>query len=330
MYRALVRRAIWAETPAGELQGAMVMGSSPALVWAHGLGGCCAADEARGIGEILNPRILGRAVLRLDLRGHGRSASAHDPARGAEQYNWTAHSIDMLRASIAVVSRAFLGGEAMGAAVALHAATTAVTKAQSKSVYVPPGLVLMRPPTALAQAICGSSSGLALNDWRTRYEAAAAAVETGGFEGIRALEVQEPSLVDGAAAIYEASPNVSETLQQHRLAMGADVYAACLHGHASSQPPEMLAALREKQNAPMAADAYGQPMTLQCPVLLLAVPGDPDHPVEAAEQLAEVLDAELMVATDLEQARKHWAQRIHAFLRKAWMKEFLTNRVMPQ
>ena len=33
----------------------------------------------------------------------------------------------------------------------------------------------------------------------------------------------------------------------------------------------------------MAADAYGVPMTLSSPTLILALAADPDHPVEAAE-----------------------------------------------
>ncbi|CAE8711783.1 unnamed protein product, partial [Polarella glacialis] len=63
------------ETKACDLRGLTVMGTSPGLVWAHGLGSSVASDERRGVCDILNPRILGRTVLRVDLRGHGLSAA---------------------------------------------------------------------------------------------------------------------------------------------------------------------------------------------------------------------------------------------------------------
>jgi len=318
------------ETQAAELHGVSVLGSSPALVWAHGLGGSSKADDARGIEEILDPGKLGnRTVLRLDLRGHGRSAGAHDPGRGQQQYTWPELAKDLRRAAADSVSRCFYGGEALGAAVALHAAVAATA---TGSVDAPPGLVLMRPPLALAQVARGEADSA----WQELLLRQAATLEAEGFEGLEALEAAQSGrpLLNGAAAFF-ADPNV-EQLCTLRRAMSKDALAAAVRGHAESQQPDLQLISRLKENlakAPstMAADAYGVPLTPACPVLLLAVAADEEHPVKAAEDLASALpNAELEVAADLAQARATWAERIGSFLRKAWMKEFLTKRIMPQ
>lgn len=95
---------------------------SDSEVWSHGLGGCCESDEIRGIGSILDPAKLGRTVLRLDLRGHGRSKSAHERCEGKQsqqyyQYLWSELAKDLRRAAADSVSRSFFGGEGLGAAV---------------------------------------------------------------------------------------------------------------------------------------------------------------------------------------------------------------------
>lgn len=315
----------WSETQAGHLNGVSAIGPSPGLVWAHGLGGSCAADDIRGVGEVINPRVLGRTVLRIDLRGHGRSATAHDPARGAEQYLWCEMAKDLRRAAHVSLSRSFFGGEAMGAAVALHAAVAATV---GKAGDAPPGLVLMRPPVALVGGISGNS----IADQRRQLETAAAkAAESGGFKAVEAWEASGTSLVDGIGAVYAGCDGAAQLLQEQRRTMAVEAYAAALHGSVLSEPPgKELRVLQEKRQS-MAADAYGVPLTLQCPVLILAVPGDPGHSVEAAEQLAALLPgAELEVAADMQEACSVWAKRIGAFMKKAWMKEFLTKRVMPQ
>lgn len=318
--------APWQETKAGNLYGVQKIGTSPGLVWAHGLGGSVAADELRGLGELLDPRRMGgRSVLRLDLRGHGRSLAAHDASLGASQYEWQELAKDMRRASQAALSRGFFGGEAMGAAVALHAAVAA---AASGSKDAPPGLVMMRPSAALALAASGRGAPAA---WRVHLAAVAAAAESGGMTAVEALEAQGPSLLDGAGALY-AGPEASLALAAFRRSMDAGAFAAALRGHAASKAPgKELQALNQARSVGMADDAYGVPLTLQCPVLILAMPSDPEHPVEAAEELAAVLpDAELVVSADAGEAMQAWPERINIFLRKAWMKEFLTKRVMPQ
>lgn len=332
--RATTKQAVqWVEASAGNLRGLSLIGSSPGLVWAHGLGGSCASDDARGISNVLDPRRLNRSVLRLDLRGHGRSAAAHDPSRGTEQYTWPELARDYRQAAAASLSRAFFGGEAMGAAVALDAAVAASVSGSSDA---PPGLVLMRPPAALAQLMRDGSIDAA---WKDQLEKAASALDDDGFAGLESFETSSSySLLDGAAAVYNtvsAADVAHELREQRRVSIDCKVLAAAIRGHASSQPPgrEMVQRLAQKgqKQQSMAADAYGVPLNPGCPVLLLAVAGDSQHPVDAAEELLSLLPgSELDVAPSLEHAHSSWAKRIDAFLRKAWMKEFLTKRVMPQ
>jgi len=331
-HRNLLRRFAstphWVETKVGDLVGVRVVGPSPGIIWVHGLGGSCAADTARGIGSILNPAVLGRSVLRLDMRGHGRSCAAHDESCGDSQYLWDELAKELRVTSRNSLSRAFFGGEAMGAAVALRAAVAATA---TGSVDAPPGLVLMRPPLALANAAASRSSPA---EWKDKLQTAAATVEKDGYDDLEKFEDSNGmSLVDGAHAIYCDEDRVAalSLLKESRRSMPAPAFAAALRAHASSNfGGQDLKSLGKERHA-MADDAYGVPMTLRCPVLVLAVPGDPEHPVEAAEELASILPgAELTVAKDLQNAHDTWAKRIDEFLRKAWMKEFLTKRVMPQ
>eukprot|EP00927_Polykrikos_kofoidii_P074798 TRINITY_DN70827_c0_g1_i1.p1 TRINITY_DN70827_c0_g1~~TRINITY_DN70827_c0_g1_i1.p1 ORF type:complete len:392 (+),score=56.21 TRINITY_DN70827_c0_g1_i1:90-1265(+) len=340
----------WVDTTAGDLHGVSVVGPTPGLVWAHGLGGSCAADDIRGIGELLNPRVLARTVLRVDLRGHGKSALLHDSARDSEQYSLPSLAKDFRLAAHASLSRSFFGGEALGAAVALQAAVTAVSKGSSD---MPPGVVLMRPPAALAE----SSSNLDSGGWRQRCKAAATFVDVGGWPAVESWESDaDVSLLNGSSAMFAAanfaggdaargadvSPDTATSAQgvaieKLRLRRREDIslaaYSAALRGHAVPAPlGHELSALGVERCA-MADDAYGVPLKLQCPVLVLglASDGDVEHSVEAAEMLAARLPkCELVIARDVRQAREEWAGVISAFLRKAWMSEFLTKRVMPQ
>ena len=183
----------------------------------HGLGGCCDSDEARGIGSILDPSKLGRTVLRLDLRGHGRSKSAHqeNPNDLKDQYKWSELAKDMRKAAAQSVSRAFYGGEALGAAVALEAAIAAQV---TKSKDAPPGLVLMRPPKMLAEvAKHGSADATHLEKIRQ----IAALVEAEGFHALEKLEAEatdDSSLfLNGATASFGSV--AKEDLQRFRRQM---------------------------------------------------------------------------------------------------------------
>ncbi|CAJ1337730.1 unnamed protein product [Effrenium voratum] len=273
-------------------------------------------------------------VLRLDLRGHGRSAAAHENDEGKEpwhQYTWPELAKDLRLAAADSVSRSFFGGEGSGACVALLAALAANG---TQSLDAPPGLVLMRPPQMLADvAHCGKVQEEFLSELRSTADL----VKASGFEALERREAEHPEnprFLDGSGANFRsAAPG---ELQKLRRTMSQEAFAAALLGHAESEQAAKSLAERLKEGFPqsaptMAADAYGVPMTPGCPVLVLAVPGDPDSPVEAAQTLSQLLpDAELQVADSLEHAYSTWGASISSFLRKAWMKEFLTKRVMPQ
>jgi len=326
----------WTEVQAGDLSGLSVVGASPGLAWAHGLGSSCQADTARGIDGILNPRTLGRSVLRVDLRGHGRSGSTHEADRGSSQYTWPELARDLRRASHATLSRAFFGGEALGAAVALHAAVAAIASGAPDS---PPGLVLARPPLALARMTVTDSCGIQQRQQQQqgdRLEAAAAAVGQ-GWEVLEQMETDTgETFLDGVDIMYGGGPHdcANEALLKERRAIPTEVYAAALRGYKQSLDPpggKFLQTICHQRKEAMADDAYGVPLTKQCQVLLLAVPGDSNHPVEAAEQLAETLPgSECIVAKSIQEARENWPRQIAAFLKRAWMKEFLAKRTMPQ
>jgi len=312
----------WTETKAGELHGITVIGPTPGIVWAHGAGGSCDADDLRGVDVFLSPNTLGRTVLRLDLRGHGRSYCLHDFSRGAEQYTWQAHAKDVRVAAKSAMSRAFFGGEGMGAAIALQAATSAVA---SGSADAPPGVVLARPPSSL---LGEASRG---HEWGQYCESIAAAAETQGWGAVEKLEDESNIAVDGIDVPYGSSQDIITLLRNQRRKISPEVYAAVVRGHATSSPLGKEVEALGQTRHDMAGDAYGVPMTLQCPVLLLAVKDDAQRSLEVAQELAALLpNATVEVAANLEEAQQSWGKSIAAFLRKAWMKEFLTKRVMPQ
>ncbi|CAK0884863.1 unnamed protein product, partial [Prorocentrum cordatum] len=258
-------------------------------------------------------------------------------AAGPQQYTWASLARDFRLCARGSLSRAYFGGEGAGAAVALQAALDATT---SGSVDAPPGVVLMRPPAALvpdAQLASPGGGQESREAWRARLEAAVAALENGGHGAAEALAAQDggmPWLLAGgeAACFAEPRPAAGRLAELWRQAAAPGVLAAALRGHAASQPlGSALGALGESRQSGMAADAYGVPQEFSCPVLLLAVRDDPACPLAAVERLAGLLPgAEVAVAADFAEARRSWGQLIDKFLRKAWMKEFLTKRVMPQ
>ncbi|CAK0884864.1 unnamed protein product, partial [Prorocentrum cordatum] len=238
-------------------------------------------------------------------------------AAGPQQYTWASLARDFRLCARGSLSRAYFGGEGAGAAVALQAALDATT---SGSVDAPPGVVLMRPPAALvpdAQLASPGGGQESREAWRAR-------LEDGGMPWL---------LAGGEAACFaEPRPAAGRLAELWRQAAAPGVLAAALRGHAASQPlGSALGALGESRQSGMAADAYGVPQEFSCPVLLLAVRDDPACPLAAVERLAGLLPgAEVAVAADFAEARRSWGQLIDKFLRKAWMKEFLTKRVMPQ
>lgn len=290
--REAARRTQWSEVQAGVLCGLAageVRPGLPTLIWAHGLGGSCAADEARGLGALLCPELLGDSrLLRLDLRGHGRSVASHEAARAADQYTWPALAGDLLSAARADAAAAaplaqplLFGGEGSGAAVALHAATTARGK------EVPAGLVLMRPPVMWG----------ARHTWILRYRLAAQWAEKDGLESKDVENEAKRRLTHASFAMEASQEAVNVALKEWRN-MGVEAYTAALRGLADSVLP-----------------ADDDLRTLQIPALIFAVEGDVEHPVEAAEDLASLLPrSKLVVARSMEEARDTWPPLLRDFL----------------
>lgn len=308
-----LRAPRWMETTAAELSAVNVVGTTPGLAWAHDLGSSCALDDARGIGFLLHPRLVGRSILRFDLRGHGRSRALHDAQRGAAQYTWASHGEDMRAAVRASMSAAFLGGEGLGAAVALQVAATSTA---------PPGLVLMNPPEALAPED---------NVWRDRCTDLAVAADE-SWDAVEALE--SSSSVAGPLSFDLSEPGTAATPEHlralRREALCKDTFASTLRGHAVSQlPGAELEAKMQQERTETAGDAYGVPITTSCPVLVLAI-ADTAQASVATRLAARLQHAELLIAADTLEARAMWGTAIGAFMKKAWMQEFLTKRVMPQ
>ena len=160
---------------------------------------------------------MGRTVLRLDLRGHGRSKSTHESGPDCHaQYVWSELAKDLRRAAADSVSRSFFGGEGLGAAVALEAAIAAQA---TNSIDAPPGLVLMRPPQMLADVAKGSVDQALVEE----IHRVADLVAAGGFNSLEEEEtVDKAPFLDGAAAIFS---NVNkEELQRLRRAMDKAIH----------------------------------------------------------------------------------------------------------
>eukprot|EP00928_Gymnodinium_smaydae_P036654 TRINITY_DN25597_c0_g1_i2.p1 TRINITY_DN25597_c0_g1~~TRINITY_DN25597_c0_g1_i2.p1 ORF type:complete len:332 (+),score=99.27 TRINITY_DN25597_c0_g1_i2:109-1104(+) len=277
---------------AGAGEAADVAGRSRSLVWAHGLGGSCAADGVRGLAaSVLDAEVLRCCVLRLDLRGHGASLEVHEPERAAEQYEWSSQAQDLLAAAAssaegegdasagaaAAGAPTVFGGEASGAGIALHAAVAAGSDAA--------GVILMRPPTIWAARMT----------WQARYRWTAQLAE--GEEGLQAKAVEEEAKPRLLRSLVGSEVN-DELLSLWRSSTSPAAYAAALRGLAASDVP--------------ADDAL---RALRIPALILAVPGDAEHPVEAAEDLAAMIPgAELEVAQSLSDLRENWGPRIARFL----------------
>ena len=167
------------------------------------------------------------------------------------------------------------GGASMGAATALYAASRAPRRIQ--------GLVLVTPPAA----------------WEARpaqaevYEAAARLVERRGIPGyLKAIQsVGQPQILE------KELPEAQTIWVRHVRRMDEKVMPCILRGAASSDLPSR----EEIRN-------------LVVPTLILAWPGDPNHPVSTAETLNELMVlSELHVATDLAAVRR-WPELVRDFL----------------
>mmetsp|Transcript_49076 Transcript_49076/g.105612 ORF Transcript_49076/g.105612 Transcript_49076/m.105612 type:complete len:337 (+) Transcript_49076:65-1075(+) len=319
----------WSEVTSGPLSGLTIIGPTPGVVWLHGIGSSCASDAARGVESLLDPMRLGRTILRLDQRGHGRSSSCHDSSIGFEQYTSAELGKELRIASRASLSRAFFAGEGTGGAAALSAAASA---AASGSVDTPPGLILVRPSACMVPGPTGeearrSCAALAKelgesNSWDKFLAAEAAAAYTPFLDCRTSLGYGSKTEFDGEAL---------RNLRQSTIDIA--VLRSALHGleRSSSVEGDAARSLGQERHQSMAQDAYGVDFTLSCPVQIFGLEDDPELDRIAAQELSELLpDASISWAASGEEALEEWPKVIASFLRKAWLKEFMQKRVMPQ
>jgi len=149
-----------------------VSGSGPVVVSAHGLTSSRSNDERLGV-SFESLAELGRAVVRYDARGHGRSSGRPVPT----DYRWSELADDLLALIDEVSADAPVDaiGASMGCGTILHAVLRAPERFRR--------LVLVIPPTA----------------WETRamqtagYEAMAEVIEARGVEGFMELSSGYPN-----------------------------------------------------------------------------------------------------------------------------------------
>jgi 3-oxoadipate enol-lactonase len=138
-------------------------GSGPPFVWCHGLTSSRANEDERGLLDWTAVVEIGRALIRYDAPGHGRTGGPADAAA----YEWPQLALDLLGLLDELeLHRVAAGGASMGCATVLHAAVRAPERFDR--------IVLACPPTA----------------WATRpaqaegYEKVAAFVEAHGKDAL--------------------------------------------------------------------------------------------------------------------------------------------------
>lgn len=218
--------------------------------------------------------LAGGPVRLIRFDAPGHGASGGRP--DPQAYRWDRLGRVLLGVADAVgLDRVALGGASMGSAAALVAALAAPGRVDA--------LVLAVPPTAWASR----------PDQAALYEAGADLVDAAGPAGLAAT-------VRGSAPASGYGARGDELLEisaRHVAAMDPALLAHVLRGAAASDLPplEDVAAI-------------------EVPALVLAIAGDPTHPVATAEALADALPrAELVVADDLG-AVVDWPARVAAFL----------------
>lgn len=208
------------------------------------------------------------------VRYDARGHGTADPRYVDRAYRWSALVDDML--SAAGHEGPFVaGGISVGAATAVYTAMRAPRRIQA--------VVLVTPPAAWDRR----------SGWAEQFTAAADLVEGGGL----------PSLVKGLRArpqpaiLASGFPAAQEIALRHLAAMDEKALPAIFRGTAASDLP-----------------CRDDVRSLVLPALILAWDGDPAHPVETAQALADSLVlSELHVATDLAGVQA-WPGLIRDFL----------------
>lgn len=137
-----------------------VHGDGPPLLWCHGVFFPIDVDDQSTLGGILRDA-PGFAVVRLDARGHGRSAEGTDHLA----HRWDRMAEDIVALADALgIDRFAAGGISMGAAVMLHAALLIPQRIAAMLLFALPTAWETRPPERvryLELLELGSSEALA-------------------------------------------------------------------------------------------------------------------------------------------------------------------------
>jgi len=249
-------------------------GTGLPFVWGHGLTGCMDFENQSSIVDWARIAEVVKLV-RYDARGHGHS----QPTSRQEDYYWSNLARDMVEIANHTGENQFsAGGQSMGCATALHAATLAPERIQA--------LVLMNPPAAWEDR----------NKQSSIYEHLARLVEEHGVEYIVEMMKQRPLFSAWQLqAIPELNRNYLKTLQQFK----ATTLATILRGVGS-----------ECCNLPLRDELK----LLRMPVLILAWGDDSAHPISTAEELSRLLPSSRLVVAHTMKEVYAWTQQIQDFL----------------
>lgn len=248
-----------------------------ALVWAHGLMFCTAADIESGLFAWKKTQQQHR-VVRYDARGHGES----EATTAIGDYQWPSLAKDMLAvAEHSEAEKLVLGGASMGCGTSLMAALELIKSDQKDKLS---GLVLVIPPTA----------------WKTR------AVQTRKYKLLALLNKLKlvpmliPTLTKNkviAGFLNKSMAYTEAVLQRYMASHKKEAYYPILMGSAQSDLP-----------------SEDELKKIDVPVLILAWVDDVSHPVSTARKLHELLpNSEMKLANETRHVDE-WDQQIDEFL----------------
>ena len=250
-----------------------------ALIWAHGLMFCTAADIESGLFAWKQTSQQHR-VIRYDARGHGESQATDNIA----DYQWAHLAKDMLAvADHSEAGKLVLGGASMGCGTSLIAALDLINSGQKDKLA---GLVLVIPPTA----------------WKTRPAQARKYKVLALLNKLKLVPALIPQLTKNkviAGFLNKSMPYCETVLHSYMAGHKKEAYHPILMGSAQSDLP-----------------AEEELKKVDVPVLILAWTDDNSHPVSTAKQLRELLpNSEIHLANEVRHVDQ-WDSQICDFLNR--------------
>ena len=253
-----------------------IEGEGVPFVWGHGLTSNMKIEDTFDLfkwKEIPNTVRL----VRYDARGHGQSEATYSP----RDYIWSNLARDMISIADACNIDSFVaGGQSMGCATAIYAASLVPNRVK--------GLVLVNPPTA----------------WESRakqaslYRRNARLVRLLGTRVLASVIKRMPDRLMPGYIVESMADRMNVVVESIR-ASDRRALANVFEGAALCDfPPRDDIAL------------------IKMPTLILAWEGDKSHPVESAQALHTLIpQSELIVAKDMSDLVP-WPSRIREFLQK--------------